>query len=60
MIKLRLEKESVFYNSFDPSGVRIDNDVYDYMFFAMSVGNMVQAKQIHHKLRDLMYEGLGL
>jgi hypothetical protein len=30
------------------------------MFFAMSVGNMVQAKQIHHKLRDLMYEGLGV
>lgn len=31
MIKLRLEKESAFYNSFDPSGVRIDHDVYDYL-----------------------------
>lgn len=31
MIKLRVEKESAFYNSFDPSGVRIDNDVYDYL-----------------------------
>lgn len=30
------------------------------MFFAMSVGNMNPVKQVHHKLRDLMYEGLGL
>lgn len=30
------------------------------MFFAMSVGNMSPAKQIHHKMRDLMYEGLDL
>ena len=30
------------------------------MFFAMSVGNMVTVKQIHHKIRDLMYEGLGM
>ena len=27
------------------------------MFFAMSVGGMMPVKQIHHKLRDLMYEG---
>lgn len=30
------------------------------MFFVMSVGKMVTVKQIHHKIRDLMYEGLGM
>lgn len=28
------------------------------MFFAMSVGEMIPVKSIHHKIRDLMYEGL--
>ncbi|MBR0397013.1 MAG: serine hydrolase [Eubacterium sp.] len=28
------------------------------MLFAMSVGNMSPAKQVHHRMRDLMYEGL--
>jgi hypothetical protein len=31
MIRLRLENESAFYNSLDPTGVRIDNNVYDYL-----------------------------
>lgn len=34
----------------------VDNKVS--MFFAMSVGDMLTVKQIHHKIRDLMYEGL--
>ena len=31
MIRLRLENESAFYNSLDPTRVRIDNNVYDYL-----------------------------
>lgn len=32
----------------------VDNRIS--MFFAMSVGDMMPVKQIHHKIRDLMYE----
>ncbi len=35
----------------------LDNKVS--MLFAMSVGEMMPVKQIHHKIRDLMYEGLN-
>lgn len=31
MIRLRVEKESDFYNSLDPSKMRIHDDVYDYL-----------------------------
>lgn len=34
----------------------VDNRVS--MFFAMSVGDMIPVKFVHHRLRDLMYEGL--
>ncbi len=30
------------------------------MFFAMSVENMIPVKQIHHRMRDLMYEELEI
>lgn len=30
------------------------------MFFAVSLGNMVTVKQIHHKIRGLIYKGLGM
>ena len=31
MIRLRVEKESDFYNSLDPSNMRISEDVYAYL-----------------------------
>lgn len=31
MIRLRIEEESAFYNSLDPSNERISNDVYSYL-----------------------------